>query len=93
MERTIGHGDFEALEVLGGVWNSLEDIKAGGQRPKSWEECVTWARCKWETLFNNDICQLLHCFPSDAVNTQGKVVLRHTVVIFLYGHTGAVLLI
>ncbi|TKS71314.1 Ubiquitin-like modifier-activating enzyme 1 [Collichthys lucidus] len=63
--RTLGHGDAEALEVLGGVWSSLEEIKAGGQRPTKWEDCVSWARCKWETLFNNDIRQLLHCFPPE----------------------------
>lgn len=67
VEQTLGHGDAEALEVLEGVWSSLEDIKAGGQRPTSWEDCVTWARCKWETLYNNDIRQLLHCFPPDQV--------------------------
>ncbi|XP_010731086.3 ubiquitin-like modifier-activating enzyme 1 [Larimichthys crocea] len=69
--RTLGHGDAEALEVLGGVWSSLEDIKAGGQRPTKWEDCVSWARCKWETLFNNDICQLLHCFPPEQKTASG----------------------
>uniref|UniRef100_A0A8C3AT17 Ubiquitin-like modifier activating enzyme 7 n=1 Tax=Cyclopterus lumpus TaxID=8103 RepID=A0A8C3AT17_CYCLU len=63
VERTLGLGDAEALEVLGGLWSSLEDMEAGGQRPRSWEDCVSWARCQWETLYNNDIRQLLHCFP------------------------------
>ncbi|XP_059184316.1 ubiquitin-like modifier-activating enzyme 1 [Centropristis striata] len=63
VERTLGLGDAEALEVLGGVWSSLEDMKDGGQRPASWKDCVSWARCKWETLYNNDVRQLLHCFP------------------------------
>ncbi|CAJ1050608.1 ubiquitin-like modifier-activating enzyme 1 [Xyrichtys novacula] len=71
VERTLGHGDAEALEVLGGVWSSLSGMKAGGQRPASWEDCVSWARCRWETLFNNDICQLLHCFPADQVTPTG----------------------
>ncbi|KAG8007735.1 Ubiquitin-like modifier-activating enzyme 1 [Nibea albiflora] len=39
--RTLGHGDAEALEVLGGVWSSLEDMKSGGQRPTKWEDCTT----------------------------------------------------
>lgn len=67
MERTLGHGDVEALEVLEEVWSSLEDKNAGGQRPVSWEDCVAWARCRWETLYNNDIRQLLHCLPADKV--------------------------
>uniref|UniRef100_UPI0037E71DDB ubiquitin-like modifier-activating enzyme 1 n=1 Tax=Semicossyphus pulcher TaxID=241346 RepID=UPI0037E71DDB len=71
VERTLGHGDAEALEVLGGVWSSLEDMTAGGQRPTCFEDCVSWARCKWETLFNNDIRQLLHCFPCDQMTASG----------------------
>ncbi|XP_036957523.1 ubiquitin-like modifier-activating enzyme 1 [Acanthopagrus latus] len=71
LERTLGHGDAEALEVLEGVWNNLECMKDGGQRPTSWEECVSWARRKWETLYNNDIRQLLHCFPPEQVTATG----------------------
>uniref|UniRef100_A0AAX7SXG1 E1 ubiquitin-activating enzyme n=1 Tax=Astatotilapia calliptera TaxID=8154 RepID=A0AAX7SXG1_ASTCA len=71
IKRTLDLGDTEALEILGGVWSSLHDTEAGGQRPKSWEDCVRWARCKWETLFNNEIRQLLHCFPPDEKTTHG----------------------
>ncbi|XP_024126269.1 ubiquitin-like modifier-activating enzyme 1 [Oryzias melastigma] len=71
VERTLSHGDVEALETLGAVWTGLQDTDAGGQRPKSWEDCVRWARCKWETLYNNEIRQLLHCFPSDEVTSNG----------------------
>lgn len=71
VERTLGHGDAEALEVLGGVWSSLEVMEAGGQRPRSWEDCVSWARRKWETLYNNEIRQLLHCFPPEQVTASG----------------------
>ncbi|XP_037632219.1 ubiquitin-like modifier-activating enzyme 1 [Sebastes umbrosus] len=71
VKRTLGLGDAQALETLGGVWSSLEDINAGGQRPTSWEDCVRWARCKWETLYNNDIHQLLHCFPAGEMTTSG----------------------
>ncbi|KAG7244682.1 hypothetical protein INR49_029701, partial [Caranx melampygus] len=65
VEKTLSHGDAEALEILGGLWGSLQDMQSGGQRPTSWEDCVRWARCKWETLFNNDVQQLLHCFPPE----------------------------
>ncbi|GAA6221943.1 ubiquitin-like modifier-activating enzyme 1 [Lates japonicus] len=71
VEQSLGHGDAEALEVLGGVWGSLEAMRTGGQRPANWEDCVSWARCKWETLYNNEIRQLLHCFPADQVTSTG----------------------
>lgn len=67
VDRTLRQGDAEALEVLEGVWNCLEDRETGGKRPRNWEDCVTWARLEWETLFNNEIRQLLHFFPSDEV--------------------------
>ncbi|MEQ2293065.1 hypothetical protein AMECASPLE_029389, partial [Ameca splendens] len=71
IERTLAHGDAEALEILEGVWSSLQEMEAGGQHPKSWEDCVSWARCKWETLYHNDICQLLHCFPPGELTASG----------------------
>ncbi|XP_038128902.1 ubiquitin-like modifier-activating enzyme 1 [Cyprinodon tularosa] len=71
IERTLGHGDAEALEILEGVWSNLQERQVGGQRPKSWEDCVNWARHKWETLYNNDICQLLHCFPHGELTANG----------------------
>nr|XP_019957015.1 PREDICTED: ubiquitin-like modifier-activating enzyme 1 [Paralichthys olivaceus] len=71
VERTLGHGDAEASEVLGAVWCSLEDMKTGGQRPTNWEDCVSWARCRWETLYNNEIKQLLHCFPPKQMTQTG----------------------
>uniref|UniRef100_A0A8D3DA32 Ubiquitin-activating enzyme E1 n=1 Tax=Scophthalmus maximus TaxID=52904 RepID=A0A8D3DA32_SCOMX len=69
VERTLGHR--EALEILGGVWSSLEDMNSGGQRPTTWEDCVSWARCQWETHYNTDIRQLLHCFPPEQLTRTG----------------------
>ncbi|KAM4588935.1 ubiquitin-like modifier-activating enzyme 1 [Odontesthes bonariensis] len=71
VERTLASEDAEALEILQGVWSSLKDMAAGGMRPMSWEDCVSWARCKWETLFNNELRQLLHCFPPGEVTSNG----------------------
>ncbi|KAM9758223.1 ubiquitin-like modifier-activating enzyme 1 [Menidia menidia] len=71
VERTLASGDSEALEIFEGVWKSLQDMDAGGMCPKSWEDCVRWARCKWETLYNNDIRQLLHCFPPEEMTSNG----------------------
>lgn len=67
MERTLGHGDAEALEVLEAVWSSLVNASDGGQRPLDWADCVSWARCRWEAAYNNEIRQLLHCFPAAQV--------------------------
>jgi len=40
-------------------------------RPVSFEDCVIWARLKFETIFNNQIRQLLHNFPEDQVTSSG----------------------
>lgn len=41
------------------------------ERPVTFEDCVTWARLKFEDLFNNQIRQLLHNFPPDQVTSSG----------------------
>uniref|UniRef100_A0A8C5BYH3 E1 ubiquitin-activating enzyme n=1 Tax=Gadus morhua TaxID=8049 RepID=A0A8C5BYH3_GADMO len=71
VERTLGRGEAEALEVLGGVFGALRDGGAQGHRPTCWEDCVHWARCRWESLFSNELRQLLHCFPADQLTTSG----------------------
>ena len=47
---------------------ALEDIGCalGSERPSSVEDCVRWARLKFEALFVHDIKQLLHNFPPGA---------------------------
>jgi ubiquitin-activating enzyme E1 len=42
------------------------------ERPASFEDCVTWARLTFETIFNNHIRQLLHNFPHDQVTSSGS---------------------
>ncbi|TYZ63723.1 hypothetical protein PybrP1_003692 [[Pythium] brassicae (nom. inval.)] len=54
------------LETLERLQQSLVD-----QRPSSFEDCVAWARFKFEDLFSNQIKQLLHNFPLDQVTTTG----------------------
>jgi len=41
------------------------------ERPVTFEDCVTWARLKFEDLFNNQIRQLLHNFPEDQLTSSG----------------------
>lgn len=71
MNRTLGRGDVEALQIFSEVWSGLVDLPSGGTRPENWEDCVHWARLQWETLFNNDIQQLLHCFPPEDLTSHG----------------------
>ncbi|KAJ3070096.1 hypothetical protein HDU98_006858 [Podochytrium sp. JEL0797] len=40
-------------------------------RPKSFEQCVSWARFKFQDYFHNQIAQLLFNFPVDAVTSTG----------------------
>ena len=41
------------------------------ERPMSFDDCVTWARLKFEDLFNHQIRQLLHNFPPEQVTSSG----------------------
>ncbi|KAL0978741.1 hypothetical protein UPYG_G00174550 [Umbra pygmaea] len=66
LERTLGRGDAEALEVLECVLGGV-----GEERPQGWDDCVGWARRQWETIYNNDIAQLLHCFPPEQLTSSG----------------------
>ncbi|KAK2857775.1 hypothetical protein Q7C36_005694 [Tachysurus vachellii] len=61
--RTAGRGEAEAAEVVEVVYRSLKD------RPRNWQDCVAWARLQWESFYNNDIAQLLYCFPPDHVTS------------------------
>ncbi|CAG0912219.1 unnamed protein product [Notodromas monacha] len=37
----------------------------GEELPRTFEDCLRWARMEWETLFRNDVLQILHSFPPD----------------------------
>lgn len=53
-------------ETLKKVKKTLVD-----ERPVTFEDCVTWARLKFEDLFNNQIRQLTYNFPPDQVTSSG----------------------
>ncbi|KAG9254277.1 uncharacterized protein F5Z01DRAFT_736579 [Emericellopsis atlantica] len=40
-------------------------------RPRSFTDCISWARRQFETEFSNKIQQLLHNFPKDATTSTG----------------------
>eukprot|EP00533_Pseudo-nitzschia_delicatissima_P000361 CAMPEP_0116082952 /NCGR_PEP_ID=MMETSP0327-20121206/3005_1 /TAXON_ID=44447 /ORGANISM="Pseudo-nitzschia delicatissima, Strain B596" /LENGTH=1052 /DNA_ID=CAMNT_0003573789 /DNA_START=54 /DNA_END=3212 /DNA_ORIENTATION=- len=56
----------EKVETLKTILRTLVD-----ERPTTFEDCVAWARLKFEDLFNNQIRQLLHNFPEDQVTSTG----------------------
>lgn len=45
-------------------------------RPLSFEQCIEWARMKFQEEYNNDIRQLLYSLPRDMVRW-------HLVLLFL----------
>ena len=56
------------LDTLKVIRKTLVD-----ERPVSFEDCVVWARLRFEELFNNQIRQLLHNFPEDQVTSTGTL--------------------
>uniref|UniRef100_A0AAY4DCK3 E1 ubiquitin-activating enzyme n=1 Tax=Denticeps clupeoides TaxID=299321 RepID=A0AAY4DCK3_9TELE len=62
--RTLKLPGAQPLEVLEAVYKSLAT-----DYPRSWEDCVAWARNHWQWQYNNNIRQLLHNFPPDQVNS------------------------
>ncbi|XP_076839659.1 ubiquitin-like modifier-activating enzyme 1 isoform X2 [Brachyhypopomus gauderio] len=66
MERTLKLPGAQPLEVLEAVYKSLVT-----ESPRSWEDCVTWARNHWQCQYSNNIRQLLHNFPPDQLTSSG----------------------
>ena len=50
-----------------------ECIKILDKRPKNYEDCVAYARHKFEKYYNHDIKQLLHVYPLDAKTKDGNL--------------------
>lgn len=55
------------LDTLTRIAESL-----GSKRPKSFTECISWARMQFQARFHNEIAQLLHNFPVDSVASSGN---------------------
>ena len=43
------------------------------ERPKSFQDCIGWARRKFDAFFTNEILQLLHNFPLDRRSNEGEL--------------------
>lgn len=50
-----------------------ECVKMLQKRPKSYDECVRWARLKFQKYFHDDIRQLLYTYPVDHKTKEGKL--------------------
>ncbi|NXA24095.1 UBA1 enzyme, partial [Ibidorhyncha struthersii] len=55
----------KALEVLEQVQESLRE------RPRDWQDCLSWARRHWQSCYHNTIVQLLHNFPPEHETSPG----------------------
>eukprot|EP01133_Synstelium_polycarpum_P018226 gene18226-21804_t len=53
------------LDTLGSIKSSLLE------KPLNFQQCVIWARLKFEELYNHNIEQLLYNFPKDMLTTTG----------------------
>jgi ubiquitin-activating enzyme E1 len=70
----LSQADYlQALERQPGVRRpTLEALRTNlCEKPISVEECITWARQRFEELYHNAIAQLLHNFPLDQVTSSG----------------------
>ncbi|KAH8300140.1 hypothetical protein KR044_010469, partial [Drosophila immigrans] len=65
-ERILKLPGIQPLEILESVKKALLDDK-----PKSFADCVEWARLYWEDQYANQIKQLLFNFPPDQVTSSG----------------------
>ncbi|EMP27814.1 Ubiquitin-like modifier-activating enzyme 1 [Chelonia mydas] len=57
---------LEDPAFLEGQWTTqdLEGVRSSLQeKPRSWQDCVCWARQHWESLYRHTILNLLHAFP------------------------------
>lgn len=68
LERTLKLPGVQPLEVLESVKAALVD-----DRPRSFEDCIVWARKYWQEQFSNQIKQLLFNFPPDQLTSTGQL--------------------
>lgn len=66
IEKTLKMPGSQPAQTLDSVRRALI-----GDRPKDFQECVAWARVKFEENFRNQILQLLHNFPPEQTTSSG----------------------
>ena len=58
----------EEIDIL----NKIKiNLSVNNDKPTNFEQCIFWARIKFEKDFNHKIKQLLYNFPHDAITTEG----------------------
>ncbi|OWM68733.1 hypothetical protein CDL15_Pgr024920 [Punica granatum] len=62
----INAGDAQARDTLERVLECLS-----GERCETFEDCITWARLKFEDYFANRVKQLIYTFPENAATSTG----------------------
>ncbi|PHH73491.1 hypothetical protein CDD80_3802 [Ophiocordyceps camponoti-rufipedis] len=62
-----------AMKQGGNQKETMETIRnyLTTERPRTFEDCIAWARMLFETEFSNKIQQLLYNFPKDSVTSSG----------------------
>jgi ubiquitin-activating enzyme E1 len=63
--QRAGNGQGDIYEKVSKVVDALET------RPKSFDDCIAWARLQFQEYFANRINQLTFTFPRDAVTSSG----------------------
>ena len=67
VERTLRLPGVQPVEVLESVKVALIQ-----DRPRSFEDCVAWARNHWQDQYCNQIRQLLFNFPPEQITSSGQ---------------------
>jgi ubiquitin-activating enzyme E1 len=64
----------EALSKQPNKADTLRSVHAClvDERPRSFDDCIIWARLKFDDMFSSQIKQLLHNFPEDQVTSTGQ---------------------
>jgi ubiquitin-activating enzyme E1 len=70
ISRRQGYLDDLRKQGPGTMLSTLETVHRCliRDRPSSVDDCIVWARMQFEKMFNSDIRQLLHTFPSDSTD-------------------------
>lgn len=68
IDRMLHLPGVQPIEIIESLKMALVD-----ERPKSFQDCVAWARNYWQEQYSNQIKQLLFNFPSDQVTTSGQL--------------------
>ena len=69
------HSHLEDLKHTGQEREQLEQIASyvADNKPSTMEDCIVWARLRFEEKFNNEIQQLLCSLPKDAETASGQL--------------------